>query len=465
MRKGAHAKEMRALVPALTCAVLLTLAALPPVTRAQDPAFSLFDAVRYALEHNNEIRAAESSLAAKQDDVGVARSNLLPRVYFEERALRTNNPTYAFMAKLNQGLFTQQDFAVNRLNQPDPTNDFQTQFFAEQPIFVPKAWMGVDISKREHQAGRIDFSRKREEIAFRVCQAWLRVHTARAQLAVAQKGVEDAQEHYRIAKLRYEADLGMVADTLRASTALAESKQRKVTAETQHHLARRMLGLLLGLSGSADVAGEIPEFPLRDIEAYASSAQARGDLRSMELRYENAEKSIGLSETEYLPYVGVGGGYQWNDPANLFGGSGDSWQVSAFLRWNLFDGAKREHERSKAKHQARQAREALLGIRKAAAYGLYQARLGVEEARANLELAREALKTAEEGTRLVQMRYENSFSPIVDVLDSQVALDRARAGLVARENEYRVAVLNLGWESGTILQDLGLAEDEKKDGP
>jgi len=183
----------------------------------------------------------------------------------------------------------------------------------------------------------------------------------------------------------------------------------------------------------------------------------------MELRYENAEKNIRMSETDYLPYVGVGGGYQWNDPANLFGGSGDSWQVSAFLRWNLFDGAKREHERSKAKHQAKQAQEHLLGIKKAAAYGLYQAQLGVEETKANLELAREALKTAEEGTRLVQMRYENSFSPIVDLLDSQVVLDRARAGLVARENEYRVSILNLGWESGTILKDLGIAQDEKKE--
>ncbi|HQL91518.1 MAG TPA: TolC family protein [Syntrophales bacterium] len=328
MRKRGHSKGITALVPALTCALLLTLAALPSVLRAQDPAFSLLDAVRHALEHNNEIRAAESALAAKKDDIGVARSNLLPRVYFEERALRTNNPTYAFMAKLNQGRFTQQDFAIDSLNKPNPVNDYQTQFAAEQPVFVPKAWMGVDISKREHRAGSIDLSRKREEIAFRVCQAWLMVHTARAQLAVAQKGVEDAQEHYRIATLRYEADLGMYADTLRASTALAESKQRKVTAEKQHHLARRMLGLLLVLSGSADVAGEIPDFPLRDIEAYAGSAQARGDLRSMELRCENAEKSIGLSETEYLPYVGVGGGYQWNDPANLFGGSGDSWQVS-----------------------------------------------------------------------------------------------------------------------------------------
>jgi outer membrane protein TolC len=446
----------------LTCTLLLTLAALPAASRAQEQAFTLVDAVHYALVHNNEIRAAESSLAARKDDIGVARSNLLPKIYFEERALRTNSPTYVFMAKLNQSLFTPQDFAINSLNHPDPYNDYQTQFFAEQPIFVPKAWLGVDMSKREHRAGSIDLTRKREEVAFRVCQAWLMVHTARAQLTVTQKGVEDAQEHYRIAKLRYEADLGMYADALRASTALAESRQRKVTADKQHNLARRMLGLLLGLTGSADVEGEIPDIPLKDIQEYTRSSQSRGDVRSMELRYENAEKNISMSETEYLPYVGVGGGYQWNDPANLFGSSGDSWQVSAFLRWNLFDGAKREYERSKAKHQAKQAQEYLLGMKKAVAYGLYQAELGVEEATANLELAREALNTAEEGTRLVQMRYENSFSPIVDVLDAQVVLDRARAGLVARENEYRVAVLNLGWESGTILTDLGIAQDEKK---
>jgi|WetSurMetagenome_2_1015567.scaffolds.fasta_scaffold60812_2 outer membrane protein len=463
MSKGITVPGAPVFILILSFLFLVLGTADPTSAGAQAQTFTLAEAVKFALQNNNEIRAAESSLAAKQDDIGVARSGLLPKIYFEERALRTNNPTYVFMSKLNQGLFTAQDFAIQSLNQPDPYNDFQTQFFAEQPIFVPKAWVGVDMSQREHQAGSIDLSRKKEEIAFRVCQAWLMVHTARAQLDAAGRGVEDAKEHYRIAKLRYEADLGMYADTLRASTALAESRQRKVTADKQTNLARRMLGLLLGLTGSADVEGEIPDFPLKDIDDYARSSQARGDIRSMELRYENAEKNIRMTETDYLPYVGIGGGYQWNDPANLFGGSGDSWQVSAFLRWNLFDGAKREYERSKAKHQARQAQENLSGMKKAAAYGLYQAQLGLEEAKANLELAREALKTAEEGTRLVQMRYESSFSPIVDVLDAQVALDRARVGVVARENDYRVAVLNLGWESGTILKDLGIAQDEKKE--
>lgn len=462
MSKGSNVPGAPYSIPILIFAFFLALA-IPAVALAEERTFTLADAVNFALQNNNELRAAESSVAAQKDDVGIARSSLLPKVFFEERYLRTNNPTYAFMAKLNQGQFTQQDFAIDNLNHPSPIDDYLTLFGVEQPLFAPKAWLGLDISKREHEAGSVQLARKKEEIAFKVCQAWLMVHTARAQLTVAEKGVKDAQEHYRIAKLRYESDLGMYADTLRASTASAEARQRRVTAEKQHNLARRVLGLLLGLAGSAGVTGDIPDFQARDIEEYATAARTRGDVRSMELRYENAENNVRMAEADYLPYLGVGGGYQWNDPSRPFGTEGDSWQVSAFLRWNLFDGAKREYERSKAKNQARQAQEHLLGMKKAAAYGLYQAELGVEEAKANLELAREALKTAEEGTRLVQMRYENAFSPMVDLLDAQVVLDRARAGLVARENEYRVSILSLGWESGTILKDLGIAVDVKKE--
>jgi len=249
----------------------------------------------------------------------------------------------------------------------------------------------------------------------------------------------------------------------RTDTALAEAKQRRVTAEKQQRLPQRMLGLLQGFDGSVGVSGDMPDFEIRRMEEYARASLNRNDVRFLALRQENAEETIRLAETDYRPYVGIGGGMQWNDHSHPFGGDGDSWQVTAFLRWNLFDGAKREYERSKAKHQARQAHEQLQGMKKAVAYGLYQAQLELEEAIANLELAREALKTAEEGRRLVQMRYENAFSPIVDLLDAQAVLDRARAGLTARGNEYRIAVLNLGWESGTILKDLGIAIEEKKE--
>jgi len=136
------------------------------------------------------------------------------------------------------------------------------------------------------------------------------------------------------------------------------------------------------------------------------------------------------------------------------GAEGTSWTLLAFFRWNLFDGTKREHERSKAKLQVAETEERLKGLKQAVSFQVYEAYLGVEEARKNAALSRLALTTAEEGTRLVTVRYERSLSPIVDLLDTQVSLDHARANVAARENEYLLSVINLGYEAGTILKDL-----------
>ena len=56
----------------------------------------------------------------------------------------------------------------------------------------------------------------------------------------------------------------------------------------------------------------------------------------------------------------------------------------------------------------------------------------------------------------MRSRFENSLSPIVDLLDVQLSVDHARANVVAKENEYRLAVIRLAYESGTILEDLGV---------
>jgi hypothetical protein len=45
---------------------------------------------------------------------------------------------------------------------------------------------------------------------------------------------------------------------------------------------------------------------------------------------------------------------------------------------------------------------------------------------------------------------------MVDLLDVQLNLNHARAAVIARENAYKLAVINLGYESGTIMKDLNI---------
>jgi outer membrane protein TolC len=128
----------------------------------------------------------------------------------------------------------------------------------------------------------------------------------------------------------------------------------------------------------------------------------------------------------------------------------------ATLRWDFFDGANRESKRKKAHYQAAETAEQLNGLKRFISFKITEAYLAVDEAGKNADLSRSTVQTAEEGRRLVKARFENSLAPLVDLLDVQLSLDQARANLVLRENEFRLAVIRLSYESGTIIQDLNL---------
>ncbi len=434
--------------------VLVLVFLCPVASTATETSVSLHEALQTAIAQNHEIRAFGNSVSARKEDIGIARSYLLPKIAFEERFMRTTNPTYAFMAKLNQGRFTEQDFAVSSLNNPKAINDFQTSFSFEQPVFAKKAYVGLDMAKKEYDANNEEFVRKKEEIALKVVRAYLAVLTAKEYVAAAEKTVEDAGEHLRIARLRYDTGLGLYSDTLRASTALTEAEQRLISAGKNLDVAKRALGLLMGLAEPVEPRDENFRISLMAAEYYENTSMQRRDIRSLQERFENAKNELRLADAGYYPVVGIGGSYQFNDHRAPFGAEGESWQLAAFLRWELFDGTKREHERSKAKYQIAETEEHLTGLKKAVSFKVYEAFLTAREAAKNAELARSALKTAEEGKRLVEERYNNSLSPFVDLLDSQVSLDHARASAISRENDSRLAVVNLGYESGTILKDL-----------
>jgi outer membrane protein len=285
--------------------------------------------------------------------------------------------------------------------------------------------------------------------------------TAGAYAKVSEKSMEDAQEHKRLAEVRYAAGLGLYSDTLRAATAVMEARQRLISAEKNFSVAKRALGLMIGSTEAIEVSAETPELPVREIESLRTQSLARRDVKSLELKTENARNQIKLAEAGYYPMLGVGGNYQWNDHNHPFGAEGNGWQVMAYLRWELFDGTKTKHEKLKAGYQALEAEEYLKGMKKMVSFQLDEAWLTLDEAKKNQELAQEELKTAEEGRRLVRVRYEGALSPMVDLLDAQVSFDRARANRVAKENEYRLAVFNLGYASGTILQELQIEDHNR----
>jgi len=434
--------------------------ALPSMVFGADRTLTLKNALSIALTDNPEIKAQSQALLAYGEDIGIAQSYLLPKLTLEERFIRTTSPSYAFSFKMNQERFSAADLmgAPDTFNNPGATSDFQSTLSFEQPLFAPKAYIGIDMAKKEAKARSIEFGRKKEEIALKVYKTYVGIATATAYLAAAEKGVEDAKAHLSVAEVRYKEGIGIYSDLLRTRVAVSMAAERHVSAIKNRDIAKRALGLMLGLEESVDISAEIAEGELKAIEDYYGMSSLRKDLNAMENRVANAGNMLKMADAGYLPVIGVGAAYQMNDHKKPFASEGDSWQIMAFLKWDIFDGMKREHERQKAKYKIAEAQEYLGGMKKEIAFNIYEAYLGVGEARESLALARTALLSAEEGVRIVKVRYENSLSPMIELLDIQAELDASRAGVIEKESAFKSAIANLWFHSGIILKELGLEQ-------
>ncbi len=438
---------------AVVIVVLLLSVLSVKVSHSSELVLTFKEAVDIAVKDNPQLKAFKWVVKAGSAEVDISKSHYYPKLIIEERVSRTNSPTYTFMGKLNQERLSEMDFLIERLNSPEPVTDFQTTVTLLQPLFVPRIKYGIEVSKEMLSSEQKQYERRKEEILFRLYNAYLRVQTAKQFLGVAEKGLEDAREHLRLAELRFRAGTGLYSDVLRAEVSLKDAEKRKVEAESALVVAKRALGLILGKTVPVDIKDEGIVLPLKDLSFYESSLSRRADLSSLQKRYSALRKAVSLERSMLLPEVGLTAVYQMNDHRSPFGAEGESYTVAAVLRWSLFDPTIRARIKKK-EAEANQLKELLAGFQQEISFRINEAYQKVREKQKNLELSRAALKEAEEAMRLVRIRYENSLSPFVDLLDTQMMLQNARAKVVEAENNYSRAVAELYYQSGQLLSEL-----------
>ena len=362
------------------------------------------------------------------------------------------------MMKLDQGRFTSSDFIINNLNNPGTDTDFRTAISLEQTIYDPAVGYGVKIAAKEREARESSLELRREQVALEVVASYVMVQKARAQLAVAEKGLSNAREHLRLAGVRVGAGTGLKSDELRARTFLAEMEEQEIRTRNTLEIARLRLGKAMGApSGEAvDISNEFrpPAVSVSREELSRSALAHRADLRELARQNEKAELGVGLARSAYYPTVHAGAAFQLHDRSVPFGSDNNSWYAGASLRWELFDGMRRSREREKAGALHSASAEMMEQYRKEVAFQVTESWLRREEAAKRVEVARSAVASAEEGLRLVQKRFEGALATIVELLDVQTSVNRARATVVDTEADLVLATAQLAYSAGTLRTEV-----------
>jgi outer membrane protein TolC len=415
----------------------------------------LSEAVKTALEKHPALRVAGYQAEAAASGVEQARAGFFPRVDLSEGFSRSDNPVNVFGSLLNQGRFTSADFAVDKLNHPDPITNWRTNLSGSVPLFLGGRTI---LGYQQAQLGRIAAEQGRlraeHEVIFGVIRAYSAVLLSREAMATVQAAVRTAEANLAAAESRYEAGLVVASDALAARVRLGRLREEAIAAENQVRLSQAALNEAMGLpldqahrlTGQLDLPPALSE----QLDALEASARTqRPDYRQVDLEVQRLEKDVLRAKGALLPTMHLMGNYEINNYRFASDGQ-DSWSVGVVLNLNLFNGG---GDRARiVEAQAIHQRAVAQRERVANAIGLevHDAFLAYQTARERVAVAREAVAQAEESLRIVQDRYDAGLTTIVELLDSETAVTAARTNLIRTLYDTTVSQARLDLSLGRL---------------
>jgi outer membrane protein TolC len=396
-----------------------------------------------------DAHALASGVDEAEARVRRARAGFWPRIDVSETVQRGNHPVFAFSSLLAQRRFTEANFAIPSLNDPEPVTNVRTAIGIEQAIFdAGMTALGVEAAKLGRDAAAAARAAGEQDLAFRAAHAFVRVLQLEASVRATAAAVAAAESDRRRAGDRREVGLATEADVLAVDVHLADMRQRESTARGDLAVARIQLAEAIGvpLTESLTLVPPPGRTVPADAETLVQEALASHPHRNeADLQVRLADSARRTARAALLPTVRLHGGWEFNGAT--LGDQQSSWLVGAEVRMNVFRGFADAARMTEARHAYVRATAGRERVERRIEVDVRAALAQLAAARAREETGRAALMQARESQRIIRDRYETGLATVTDVL---------RAAEAALEAESRATAAELDVVLQTVALDRAL---------
>lgn len=399
------------------------------------------DAIGEALERSPAFRQTEASANEAGWKKFEALSNALPRLSVAGNHLM--DVKYQVI-----------DTAINGVSVSFPALVPSTiaSFTASWTLFDGlQTWNTYSAASAGAEAASLERDRARLAVENEVRLRFYQAIAAGLLADVATQNVKTLQDHLQKTKDRLREGAATKFDTLRTQVQLEEAIPEEEASRDNVVIARQMLATVMGAKkeDTRALSGKLPD-PNEKIassipEPNQFDPKTRADIRALLKRAEAADKQHSAALGSWLPRIGFSAEqdvYNNRDSSLESGSFRNAHSVGVFMSWNLFDGGASIARQKEAFYQYQRAEAgAEAGLlrapteldlwRRRYAYNasLYQARL-------------RAVDSARESVRLARLGYNEGTRTNTDVLDAELDLFRARAGVVRAQVDAAEALIN-----------------------
>ena len=434
-----------------TLGLSLLLCMVGLATAAQEP-LTLRQAIDQALGQNPASAMANAGGQEARSAATMARTQLLPHLNFTEDISRGDDPVYAFG--------TQDDFALNDLNRPQPIGNFATRFSG--------SWTAFDSFKTQREIRRADLFRASasssskavaQQIVLHVVEAYQAVLYAQREIDVAQHEQETAAALLNSVAEHVKAGLAVESDQMSAGVNVAVRKEELIAAEGDLELAWAELREAMG-------APELKESELKPIESktfaqltleeeIATAAKTRPDLMALTQTQSAQASAVGAARSQFGPSVSAYGNWE-EDRGSLGSSGGNNWVAGVQISVDILPMGKRaqlaQESATKQKIDAQ-----LSASQQHVRLKVNQAHIHRKTAELTLDTARSAMNQSAESLRIIKNRYGAGLATITDLLRAEDAERQSQSMYWKAVYGNAMAYTELLYATGTLTPNA--AED------
>lgn len=286
----------------------------------------------------------------------------------------------------------------------------------------------------------------RQELCFRIAQAWFGIHEARSNVKVAQDALASSRRQVQDAQNLLDAGRATKDQLLTARVNQLSNEQLLLVARNAVRQSRRVLNALLGRPADAEVSlAEAPPFAEAGVDKALLVALGRAhnpQLLAFRSRRDALEKRREALFRAFFPEAVARGVYDYTD---FSGASGfQSNQTATFgFQWRPFDAGRRmgQIEQFKAllvqvRHQERDAHLQL-------EVDIANAVQNLAELASQVRVATQSIEAAEENYRIVSDRFNAGRTTSREVLEAEATLSQSQFSYNQARFQYMVVLAQL----------------------
>ncbi len=414
--------------------ILFSLAVLAAQT-TQGPVLSVDDAVAIAMNNAFSVQTAKSKYEQTRQQVNEAKAGLGPKVSLGANYTRFDRSISAVLAPDTP--------AVTEL----PIGQRQTSATLTWPIDISgNVSRGVRAAKATLSASNENINTVKNDLKRDVRHSYFQVAQAKEQVEVNTIALKDQQDRLKNTQQQFDAGVLAKVDVLRQQVQVSQAQSNLITAQNALDLAHEAFNNTIGravetpfdvqpsenlpaVSGDNQTFVATAQSNRPELKALRQTAIALGEVTKAEER--SLQPSLNLSVSATHNY----------DPG--FSGQTSQTVGVAALTLPIFDSgvtrARVKQDRQVQEQNRIQTAQVSLGI----SLEVRQARTNLDNAKSRVDVAVAQVASAEETYRLAVVRLNAGQGILLEVIDAESDLTRARTGLVTARYDYMTAYSDL----------------------